>query len=112
LINEGERLRGLINEVTHQDTRDVSMDYYLAHSLADFAHLKNDIATKEAEWAIKKIEVAGLTCQRQVSFKSIINGERELRGIETEIAEMEQRLQSVRHKLLNSLQRAQPKSDS
>lgn len=47
LIKEGENLRGLIKEVTHQDSSGVPMDYYLAHSLAEFAHLKNDIARKD-----------------------------------------------------------------
>jgi hypothetical protein len=41
------------------------MGYYLAHSLADFAHLQNDIARKETEWTITKIDVAGLMRQAE-----------------------------------------------
>jgi hypothetical protein len=99
LIKEGENLRGLLNDVwLRRVDPQVPMDYYLAHSLAELAHLKNDIATKETEWTIKKIEVTGLMRQ-QASFSSIIDGERELRWIENEIAEIEQRLQSIKREI-------------
>jgi hypothetical protein len=106
LIEEAEQFWGLLNEVTHCDSRDVPTDYYLAHSLAEFAHLKNDLATKETEWAVKRIEVLGLTRQRQISFKPIVDGERELRWMDNELAGMEQRLQTLRHQIVEAVKRA------
>jgi hypothetical protein len=101
LIEQAENLRGLLDA----DYREAPMDYYLAHDLAEFAHLKNEHSTKETEWALKKVEVLGLMRQRQPSFKSIVYAEQELRGIQDDIAQIEQRQQSCKRQLFERSRR-------
>jgi hypothetical protein len=36
------------------------MTYNLAHALADFAHLRNDMGIKRTDWFMLKFEVVGL----------------------------------------------------
>jgi hypothetical protein len=108
LIEQAESLRGLID--TEHDIRAVPMDYNLAYALADFAHLQKDLAVKETEWAIKRIEVLGAMRQRQFSFKSIVEGEQELREIENQIAAMEERLPTSKYEIWEEFKRARDRA--
>ena len=101
MIEQAENLRYLLNE----DYRETPMDYYLAYHLAEFAHLKNLHSTKETEWALKKVEVLGLMRQGQSSFNSIVYREQELRGIQDDIAQIEQRQQSCKRQLFERSRR-------
>jgi hypothetical protein len=108
LIEQAQSLRGLIE--TSHDTRSVPMDYHLAHALAEFAHLQKDRALKETEWAIKRIEVLGLMRHRQLDFKSVVQGEQELRDMENQIAALEQRLPPGEREIWEAFKRARDRA--
>jgi hypothetical protein len=114
LIERAKSLRGLINMTRYAGdaikTRDVPMDYYFAHALAEFAHLQTDLRLTETEWAIKRIEVLGSMRKRWFDFKSIIGGERELREVEKQIAAMEEKLPTCEHEIHEAFERARDRA--
>jgi hypothetical protein len=87
-------------------TRDVPMDYYFAHALAEFPHLRKDLRLRETEWAIKRIEVLGSTRKRWFDFKSIVEGEQELRELEKQITVMEEKLPMREHEIHQAFKHA------
>jgi hypothetical protein len=93
LIAGAEKLRGLIlqrhgnhpdGHWTAKSVDAVKMDYGLAHSLVELAHMEVKQSIMTVEWRIKKIEMLGEMRKRQPNLTSVAYGEQELNDLDQE----------------------------
>ena len=63
------------------------------------ACLRPDFEAKSTEWEIKRVEILGLMRKRDSSFKSTVDAEQELRELEKQIAEIEDRLRKCQREI-------------
>jgi hypothetical protein len=86
-----------------QRARKMPMTYNLAHALAAFAELRQDVGIKRADWGIQKIKLLGLMRKRGVRLSEIVYAEQELRENEQELKALEAQWEPRRNDVVDAV---------
>jgi hypothetical protein len=112
LMTKAEALRNLIVYAVdsspdafylEQRARKMPMTHNLAHALATFAALRQDIGIKRADWGIQKIKLLGLMRKRGVGLSEIVYAEQDLRETEQEMKTLEAQWEARRKGVVDAV---------